>query len=442
MDYSQLSLVLSNINAKSVYLRFKPDVLDFTDFESPVEISCFIGQNESFSILLNEDNIFLTLSMLRLTLFEGDMKIVVWDWKSFASYVKFLTKQSFDVNCSIIDLKILESYGGIKLGAPATFVECMNRLRHLISSGLWNEMESVYRQIHIPLMKEVLPAIETTGVIDPDQQSIVYSHYEIDGQENGRLRSFDAFKHGFLPHAMKPEKRDILKPINLDQIFMMFDFKGMEVYMLAWMSKDPLLQKLCREEDIYSELYRCITSKQPQTKEDRDFAKKCFLPHIYGQSAYSLSQRCGVAMDIAEMVVERIGSLFPTALAFVADSERQLRETGCAKDIFGKRRTNFESGKEYLVRNFCVQAPAAMICSEKLISLYYALKDITSISYTVHDGFVVYATKENWKQVYKTGYDVLTGESLLCPGLRLKVACRAGRNLNSLKPVMKKGKDA
>lgn len=439
MDYTQLATVLANIDSKSVYLRFNPDVLDFTDLESPAEISFFTGTNDSFSITLTEENIFLTLSMLRLSVFSKDVKLISWDWKSFSSYVMFLTKQSFDVECSIIDLKILESYGGIKQNAPSSLVEAMNRLRHLIASGIWKEVESVYRQIHIPLMTTVLPAIETTGIIDSEQESVVYSHYEIDGQENGRLRCFDAFKRSFLPHAMKPEKREVLKPTSLDQLFMLFDFKGMEVYMLAWMSKDPLLQRLCRENDIYSELYRCMTDKEAISKEDRDFAKKCFLPHIYGQSAYSLSQRCGVAMDIAEMVVERISSLFPTALAFVAESERQLRETGYAKDIFGKRRTNFESGKEYLVRNFCVQAPAAMICSEKLISLYYALKDMTSISYTVHDGFVVYVTKDNWKQVYKTGYDVLTGESQLCPGLRLKVACRAGRNLNSLKPVMKKG---
>ena len=124
---------------------------------------------------------------------------------------------------------------------------------------------------------------------------------------------------------------------------------------------------------------------------------------------------------------------------FVAGYEQQLRETGYAKDIFGKRRLNFEKGKEYLVRNFCVQAPAATVCSEKLISLYFALKGKADISYTVHDGFVVYATKDNWKQVFVTGYEILTGESVLCPGLRLKVACRAGRNLNGLKPLVRKG---
>ena len=291
-------------------------------------------------------------------------------------------------------------------------------------------------------MTKVLPAIETTGLIDCEKGSMVYSHYEIDGQENGRLRCFDAFKYGFMPHALKPEKREVLKPRSHEELFMVFDFKGMEVYMLAWMSKDPLLERLCLEDDVYTQLYKVLVGKEATCKDDREFIKKCFLPCIYGQSAYSLSQRCGVAMDFAERVVERIGSSFQTALAYVTDSEKKLRETGYAKDIFGKRRMKFDEGKQYLARNFCVQAPAATICSEKLICLYFALKDMTDISYTVHDGFVVYANKDNWKQVYKTAYQSLTSESQLCPGLRLKVACRAGRSLNSLKPVMKKGTNA
>lgn len=439
MDYNQLANLLTSVDAKSVYLRFNPDVFDFSDLESPAQIEVFTGQESHFVVSLTKDNICLTLSMFQLSLFSKEKKLIVWDWKSFVSYARFLTKTDFIVDCSIIDLKVIESYGGIKQKSPLCLTEALNRLRNLVSSGIWKEIESIYKQIHLPLITTVLPNIETTGIIDPDQQAMAYSHYEIDGQENGRFRSFDAFKHSFLPHALKPEKREVLKPRSQDELFMLFDFKGMEVYMLAWMSKDPLLQRLCREADIYSELYRCLTDKEPVCKEDREFAKKSFLPHIYGQSAYSLSQRCGVAMDIAERVVERISSLFPTALMFVANYEQQLRETGYAKDIFGKRRVNFESGKEYLVRNFCVQAPAATVCSEKLISLYFALKGKADISYTVHDGFVVYATKDNWKQIFATGYDVLTGESVLCPGLRLKVACRAGRNLNGLKPLVRKG---
>ena len=59
------------------------------------------------------------------------------------------------------------------------------------------------------------------------------------------------------------------------------------------------------------------------------------------------------------------------------------------------------------------------------------------IAYTVHDGYVVYITKENWKQVLKKSVEVLTSESEISPGLKLKVSCKGGRNLDDLKYIKK-----
>ena len=86
-----------------------------------------------------------------------------------------------------------------------------------------------------------------------------------------------------------------------------------------------------------------------------------------------------------------------------------------------------------------MQAPASTICSEKLINLYFALKDKARIAYTVHDGYVVYVDKADWREVHSVAIKILTAESSLRPGLRLKVSCRGGRNLNSLKAVRSRG---
>ena len=80
-----------------------------------------------------------------------------------------------------------------------------------------------------------------------------------------------------------------------------------------------------------------------------------------------------------------------------------------------------------------------MICLEKLVKLYFKLKNKTDIAYTIHDGYVVYANKENWKNIFKMGHDVLSEDSEFCPGLKLKVSVKAGRNLNDLKTISRKG---
>jgi hypothetical protein len=435
MNYSDLSKVLAETTGQNIYVQFNPEIIDFTDKSVEPELQ-FFTQGKEFKIIVKEQSLPMILSLLRLSVFAKGMKVITWNWKNFISYVLAKTGKIYPVDGAIIDLKIIESYSGKKLNAPKSLVEAFNRLKDLITNGIWKEIEPVYKGLHLPLMTTVIPHLETVGVLDTNISNRVFAYYEIDGQENGRLKCHGAYQLGFVPHAMKPETRDIIKPRFHNELFMVFDYKGMEVFMLAWMSKDSFLQELCDTADIYSAIYEKIFDKKIEEKKDREFVKKFFLPVIYGQSTHSLALRCGITLDVAEMIVDRIKSLFPVALSFIEGYQRRLKEFGYAKDIFGKRR-KFEAGKEYSVRNFSVQSPSSVVCLEKLTHLYFSLKDKTDLAYTVHDGYVVYANKDNWKSIYKIGYDVLSGDSEFCPGLRLRVTCRAGRNLNDLKSIGK-----
>jgi DNA polymerase I-like protein with 3'-5' exonuclease and polymerase domains len=436
MDFSQLSDILVNATNKNVYLRTIPDVWDFTD-NSFLPILCIYIGNEKIQLAFANENLHLLIELLKLSIFSKGSKIICWDWKSLSSFITFKTSKLFHIDAAIIDLKILESYSSIKnKNAPESLIEAFERLKVVMKN--WKEIENIYKNLHVPLMTSVLPHLETTGILSKLSESKVYAHYEIDGQENGRLRCSGVFSKNYVPHAMTPELRENLKPRTEDELFMLFDYKGMEVFMLAWLSDDPVLKELCSYPDVYSAIHEKIMNKKAGGVEDRELAKKYFLPVMYGQTANGLSNRCGVAIDVAEYIVEKINKEFSVASAFIVGHIKQLQNYGYAKDFFGKRRF-FEKGKEYSVRNFSVQSPSAVVCSEKLIHLYSALKNISDIAYTVHDGYVVYATKENWKQVFKIGSEVLGGESTFCPGLRLRVTCRAGRNLNDLKSLERKG---
>ena len=428
--------ILSNISDQSVYLHFDPEIFDFTDKDQSNEIKVYLQNGKQISFNLNQQNVAFIASILKLSIFAKGMKILVWDWKNLSSFLFFKTKKIYSVEGSIIDLKIIESYSGIKLKAPKSLNEALIRLKKLISNGIWKEIENVYKKIHIPLATMVIPHLENSGIISVLKGSKVYACYEIDGQENGRLRCFNAFKEGFVPHAMKPETKENLKPRDFEELFLVFDFRAMEVFMLSWLSKDPFLQKLCEQQDIYFSLYEKLMGKPPKEKNDRELIKKMFLPVIYGQSSYMLGQRCNIPKDDAESIIDRINSLFPVALKWIKTQEEQLKNLGFAKDVFGKRRS-FEENKEYLVRNFCIQSPSAVVCLEKLNHLYFALSDKTDLAFTVHDGYAVYVNKNNWEEIFNIGKEVLSGVSEFCPDLRLKVTCRGGRNLNDLKPIKK-----
>lgn len=437
MDFAKLSSLLSGIEDNTVYLRFEPEILDFTDLEQSFELQFFTSQKQ-FSLVLNKehfqnDSAKFVFEILRQSLFSKGKKVLTWNWKSLSSFILGTTGKIYTIDAAIVDLKILEHYSGQRLKPPKSLPDALNRLKGLITSGIWKEVEHIYKKLHLPLMTNVLPNLETVGIINLETQNKVYAHYEMEGQENGRLKSFSAYKHSYVPHSMSPEFRENLKANRYDDFFMSFDFKGMEVYMLAWMSKDPWLCELCKMSDVYVGIYEKLFEKKCESKNDRDLSKKIFLPVIYGQSAYSLSLRCGLAIDVTEMIVNRMHSLFSVALNFVESYQKQLKELGYAKDIFGRRRYSFEEGKEYVVRNFSVQSPASIVCLEKLSHLYFALKEKTDIVYSVVDGYVVFVNKENFKAIQKIGVDILTSESEFCPGLRLRVTCRAGKSLNNLK---------
>ncbi len=435
----QIAKVLSEMAETNVYICFQQEILDFTDSTIIPEIKIFNQDGKIMTLMLNDQILPILIPMLKLTILGKNNKIIVWNWKNFVSYILKKTSKSILSEGAIIDLKIIESYAGKKLKAPKGMVEALNRLKDLIISGVWKEVEKIYKNIHLPLITTVIPHLETVGILDMEKQKRVYAYYEIDGQDNGRLKCSNGYNLSYIPHVLKPEDRKNLKPRFDNELFMVFDFKGQEVYQLAWMSQDPLLLELCQSSDVYLAIYEKVTGKKCEGKNERELAKKFFLPVIYGQSAYSLSQRCGIAIDVAEIILDRIDTLFPVALAFIGSYQKQLQELGYAKDIFGKRRINFEEGKEYSVRNFANQSPAAVVCLEKLINLYFALKDKTDLAYSVHDGYAVYATKENWKTIYKIGYEVLSGDSEFCPGLRLRVTCKAGRNLGNLKTLNQRG---
>lgn len=428
MSLQELIDAVSDINDQCVYVCFNPEVLDFTNKESNNELIIHLQNNKILTIPLIEDNIFFLISMLKISLFSKGMKILCWNWKSFASFILNKTGRDYVVSGSIFDLKILESYSGIKEKPPKDIKEALLRLKKVVGLGIPN----IYKSLQVPLITTVIPNLENVGVIDPLKSSKVFANYEVDGQDNGRLLCSNLFEKGFVPHAMGSEVRSRLKPSSVDSYFMTFDFRAMEVFMLSWLSKDPILLELCNSEDVYYSLYEKIVGKPPTKKSDRDFVKKCFLPVIYGQSPYTLGQRCDIPKDVAVSIVNRINSLFSVAVGWVNNHEQQLKNYGFAKDYFGKRRY-FEEGKEYLVKNFCVQSPAAVVCLEKLCDLFFALKDRTSIAFMIHDSYTIYFNKDNWKEVYKISEQILLGESTFCPELKLKVSCRVGGNLNELK---------
>lgn len=440
MSLQQLTEVLADIrrSGQDVYLKFEPEVLDHTDPDAEPILHIYGSGGHQYHISLSDD--FPTIiSILQISVLAEGCKIICWNWKNFLSYILAKTGRPYQVKGSIIDLKIMEAYLGRREKPPEGLADAYRRLRMLVQDGSWGKIQKVYKAVYLPIITSVIPHLETTGILDTEQCERKYAYYEINGQEGGRFLCSRSYRRGYVPHTLGPDERRNFKPRELDELFMYFDYKNCEVSVLAWLTKDKALtEMLSRPGDFYTNLYRVIIGHDCQNADQRNMAKKFFLPVIYGQQAHSLSQSIRVAEPTAEKIISRITTLFPDVFAWIDKQIAQAEKDGFATDPYGKRRY-FD--KTYKIRNFAVQSPASLACSEKLVALYNALSAAgVDMAYHVHDGYVVYARKENWKKVFKIAHEALTSESVLFPGLRLEVSCFAGRNLDDLKPLAKNPK--
>ncbi len=439
MSLQQFTEVLADIrrSGQNVYLKFEPEVLDFTDTDAAPILHIYGSGGFQHHIKLDTD--FLTvISILQISVLAAGRKIICWNWKNFLSYVLARTGKPYQVEGDILDLKIMEAYLGERNKAPDSLAEALRRLRRLVQDGLWQSIQTAYKSVYLPVITSVVPHLETTGILDTKNGERLYAYYEINGQENGRFLCSRSYGKGYVPHTLGPDERERFKPRYLDELFMYFDFNNNEVSVLQWLTKDKALQAMLEKPgDFYSHLFKAIVGKDCTTTEQRKQAKKFFLPVIYGQQAPTLSQSIKVAEPTAEKIISRLNLLFPETFAWIDKQVHDAQEAGFACDCHGRRRYFDKSIK---IRNFSVQSPASLACSEKLVELYRAVSEITDIAYHVHDGYVVYSRKDNWRKIFQKSHEALTSASVLFPGLELKVSCYAGRNLNELKPLVKPSK--
>lgn len=407
-----------------VFITFNPEIIDFTKKECNFKISVFYSAGK-FEFDVNSDKFrnIQIISILNNTIFSKEKTLICWNIKSFVSWVKFKFKKDFRIDCSFWDLKLLESFNGLQSKIPENFGEAVSRLKILFNSTKWANTKKMYHKIYCPLV-DILSKIETTPLVNIEKKCNVYANYEILGQKNGRLSCSEVFENSFLAHNLKNEDKEVLTTRSEDEVFMSFDFKCMEIYVLAWLSKDKnLLHLIGNSKDLYLDIIKTIG------KNDRDLCKKIFIPMIYGQSYSNLDKDLNISID----EYNKLKDNFSTAFNWLDQQQSVANRDKVLMDCFGKSRY-FEEDS-YKARNFSIQSPSATVCLEKLMKLSF----VTDIAYNVYDEYVVYTNASNWKNVFTKSVEILEEESEIAPGLFLKVTGKGGKKLNNMKPFKRVG---
>lgn len=430
---------LESFVGKDMFMALGGEVWDFT-LREDVKMK---AKKKPVLILANEDVTInyplpasgevLRSSMSRLTHFLSGKNILIgWGLKDLFTYHLGKTNFKFSPNRPILDLKVLESYMAYRGESPQTYDEAVERLEKVKRYSRWEQVKSVYANVYYPLMRDVLPAIETQGLVRGKRR--FYPYYEIEGQANGRLKGSNYFSLGFNPHSLSREDfhRYDLGDFD-DLICMIFDYSSLEVRVLQWLSGDPELRKVLETgEDVYKIIWERITNVKCKPAF-REVCKSIFLPIMYGLGPKTLSERLKVSESVVKQLIENICAEFPIAVAWIKDQQNSGNYDGCVYDKFGRRR-RFD-GNEHRIRNFVVQAPASMICLHKLVRLFYAIKGLAKIVCHIHDGYIVTAHKRMEDKILNICKTTLEAPEELYPGLLLEIAVQTGDRLYKLKPA-------
>lgn len=429
---------LKSLQGKDRLVLCEPEVLDFTSNNKPaklvimspdikIEIN-FPKKRKEFKEILGYLDTFLfsdiALSEKNLTL--------GWNIKSFFSYVRGRSEENFCLNGKILDIKLLEAFLGCnERNPPLSFSEAMDRMRSILKHPSWSNLKPIYSKIHLPLITETLPRLETAGLADQKIRRNVYSSYEIEGQANGRLKCQNNFVYSFNPHTLSVEEKQYLQPTCYEDCFLYFDYKHYEVSILQWLSGDEaLLRALNSGDDLYRVIWKMMRNTDDCSDKEREFCKRIFLPVVFGQGVDSLVESTKMPESTAKMLVDSIYRIFKSALDWVRRAQA-LDADGFCTDYFGRRR-NFSS-YPHKARNFVIQAPASIISLDKLIKLEKKVREEAAVVAHIHDGYLLTAKNKDIPRLYRVIKDVLETDDELYPGLKLKTVCTFGKDLNDLK---------
>jgi DNA polymerase family A len=426
----EASLILSEVFSRQrpVYIYTHPEILDFTSHDDGKLVLC--GGQRRIELDIDSDEIKVVMGTLALSAFDKEVTstLIAWDLKSLLSYAKHFNNSLPEITVPIFDLQIIENFLGISQPKPTSIVEAVKRLKTASENKSW---KSLYHKLHLPLATDVLPAIETYPILNTAERDVRFAHYEIEGQQNGRLRCAKRFEKSYLAHTLGEEQKAVIKPRGYNLSFMVADICNCEVMVLQWLSDDQRLKQIIESgKDLYREIYKVITNDSCNTDNKRKLSQIMFLSVIYGSMAKGLGKSLNVSDETAHELRKRIFLSFPTSMEWLQTQQNNAKN-GVSTDYFGRPR-NFED-KPYLARNSAVQGVAATACLEKLVTLKRRLdKTPARICFTVHDGYGLVVPNDRIEETAKIVREVLEAPSRLCPGLDMKVKIETGPSLDKM----------
>lgn len=121
--------------------------------------------------------------------------------------------------------------------------------------------------------------------------------------------------------------------------FVMFDWKGAELYIAAYWSKcQKVLDWVRVGVDMHTEISRRLLGKETITKEERDVSKVVTFATMFGSEGGAVGRALNLPFEEASKLVQAYLDMFPEIKALRAKIIGYAHRNYCTKTIFGRVR--------------------------------------------------------------------------------------------------------
>jgi DNA polymerase-1 len=267
----------------------------------------------------------------------------------------------------------------------------------------------------------------------------LHTHYVQTGAATGRLASKDPNLQNI---PIREEEGRRIRSAFVPAPGMRFisaDYAQIELAILAYLSKDPVLLQAFREgRDIHRQTASLIFSvaESEVSPEQRRIGKTINFGVVYGMSAYGLSQSLKIAKADANRFIETYFQRYQGVDSYLKETIRGAEQNGFVTTLMGRRRRIIairspnrteKAAAQRIAVNSPIQGTAADIVKLAMVKLSTKLREeclAARILLQVHDEIILESPLEQCERAARLVQEVM--EHVVDVDIPLKVHCEVG----------------
>ncbi len=294
---------------------------------------------------------------------------------------------------------------------------------------------------HRKLTKLKSTYVDALPLLVNEQTGRLHTHYVQTGAATGRLASRDPNLQNIPIRAEEGRRiRTAFVPAP-GMRFISADYAQIELAILAYLSKDPILLEAFKEgKDIHRQTAALIfgVTEDQVTPDMRRVGKTINFGVVYGMSAFGLAQGLRISRADADRFIKTYFLRFQGVDGFLKETIRGAEKTGYVHTLFGRRRRistinsrnrTEKTAAERVAVNSPIQGSAADIVKMAMVKLHHRLKQeklASRILLQVHDEIILEVPEEERERAARIVKEIMEGAS--GHDIPLKVHCETGES--------------